>query len=52
MILDTCQRVLLISRGKIVADGSAEAVLLDQALLEANQMELPLCVQGWQRKHL
>ena len=51
MILDTCQRVLLISRGKIVADGNAEAVLLDQALLEANQMELPLCVQGWQGKH-
>ena len=51
MILDTCQRVLLISRGKIVADGDAEAVLLDKALLEANQMELPLCVQGWQRKH-
>ena len=51
MILDTCQRVLLISRGKIVADGDAEAVLLDKALLEANQMELPLCIQGWQRKH-
>ena len=51
MILDTCQRVLLISRGKIVADGDAEAVLLDQALLEANQMELPLCVQGWKGKH-
>ena len=51
MILDTCQRVLLISRGKIVADGDAEAVLLDKALLEANQMELPFCIQGWQRKH-
>ncbi len=50
MILDTCQRVLLISRGKIVADGDAEAVLLDKALLEANQMELPFCIQGWQRK--
>ena len=50
MILDTCQRVLLISRGKIVADGNAEAVLLDQTLLEANQMELPLCVQGWKGK--
>ena len=48
MILDTCQRVLLISRGKLVADGDAAAVLLDKALLEANQMELPLCVPGWQ----
>ena len=51
MILDTCQRVLLISRGKIVADGSAESLLRDRALVEANQMELPLCLQGWQRKH-
>ena len=58
MILDTCQRVLLISRGKIVAsggrivaDGPAGEILRDRALLEANQMELPLCVQGWQGKH-
>ena len=49
MILDTCQRVLLISRGKVVADGSAESLLLDRALLEANQMELPLCLQGYHR---
>ena len=46
MILDTCQRVILLSRGKIVADGSAESILRDKKLLEANRMELPFCLQG------
>lgn len=46
MILDTCQRVILLSRGKIVADGPAEHILRNQALLEANRMELPFCLQG------
>lgn len=47
MILNTCQRVILLSHGKIVADGDAEAILQDKALLEANRMELPFCLQGW-----
>ena len=46
MILDTCQRVILLSGGEIVADGPAEAILRDQALLEAHRMELPLRMQG------
>lgn len=49
MILDTCQRVILLSHGKIVADGKAEDILQDKALLEANRMELPFCLQGWRR---
>ena len=47
MILDTCQRVILLSHGKIVADGDAETILRDRELLEANRMELPFCLQGW-----
>ena len=47
MILDTCQRVILLNHGRIVADGEAETILWDQALLEANRMELPFCLQGW-----
>ena len=47
MILDTCDRVILLNRGKIVADGKAEVLLQDQALLEANRMELPFCIQGY-----
>ena len=46
MILDTCQRVILLSGGKIVADGSAEELLSNRELLERNRMELPFCLQG------
>ncbi len=42
MILDTCDRVILIGGGKIAADGPAEEILRDRELLEANRMELPL----------
>lgn len=42
MIMDTCDRVILISKGRIVADGSAEEILSNKELLEANRMELPL----------
>ena len=42
MILDTCERVILISKGQVVADGPAEEILSDKALLEKHRMELPL----------
>ena len=50
MILDTCQRVILLSHGTIVADGDAETILRDKVLLENNRMELPFCLQGL-KKH-
>lgn len=46
MILDTCDRVILLSRGAIVADGKTQDILRDRALLEANRMELPFCLAG------
>lgn len=46
LILDTCERVLLLSDGRIAADGPAGELLRDQALLEANGLELPLCLQS------
>ena len=46
MILDTCGRVILLSNGRIAADGAAETILRDRALLEANRMELPLSLMG------
>lgn len=49
MILDTCRRVLLLSNGRIVADGEASTVLRDKSLLEAHRMELPLCFAGRQQ---
>lgn len=42
MIYDTCQRVLLLSDGMLVADGGRDEILRDRALLEANRLELPL----------
>ncbi len=45
MIMDTCSRVILLSGGRIAADGPSERILTDRALLEANRMELPLSLQ-------
>lgn len=42
LILDTCDRVILLSGGRIAADGPAEKVLQDKELLEVHRMELPL----------
>ncbi len=46
MILDTCDRVILLSGGRIAADGQADVILHDRALLEANRMELPFRFAG------
>ena len=46
MILDTCGRVILLSGGGIAADGPADTILRDRALLEAHRMELPFCLMG------
>ena len=48
MILDTCDRVILLSKGRIVADGKAEEILRNRELLEQNRMELPFCLAGYQ----
>ena len=42
MVLDTCKTVILLSGGKIAAQGSAKDILTNKELLEANRMELPL----------
>ena len=46
LILDTCDRVLLLSDGKIAADGSVVEILYDRDLLERNHLELPFCLAG------
>ena len=46
MILDTCERVILLSGGGLAADGPADTILRDRALLEAHRMELPFCLMG------
>ena len=42
MILDTCDRAVLLSDGKIAADGIAHDVLTDKELLEGHRLLLPL----------
>lgn len=42
MILDTCERTILMSKGRIVKDGKTEDILTDKQLLEENGLELPL----------
>ena len=46
MILDTCDRVILLHNGAIAADGTANEILRDKQLLEQHRMELPFCLQG------
>ncbi len=46
MILETCQKVILLSEGRIAAQGEAKEILINRELLEANRMELPLCFSG------
>ena len=46
MILDTCGRVILLSGGRIAADGPADTILRNKELLEEHRMELPLCLEN------
>jgi cobalt/nickel transport system ATP-binding protein len=41
LILETCERTLLIDHGKIMADGPARQVLADPALMAAHGLEVP-----------
>lgn len=41
-VYDTCERVILLSDGKIAADGHAKEILTDKELLEGHGLELPL----------
>ncbi len=45
MILDSCERTVLMAEGKIICDGPTEEILSDRELLEQNGLELPLCKQ-------
>lgn len=46
LILDTCERTILMSGGRIICDGVTKDILTDKELLEANGLELPLCLQN------
>jgi cobalt/nickel transport system ATP-binding protein len=42
LILDVCERCIVIRDGKIVADGRSAEILTNRELLEENNLELPL----------
>lgn len=46
MILDTCERTVLLAEGKIICQGDTKEILRDRELLETYGLELPLCMQG------
>ena len=46
LVLETCDRVLLLHDGQIAADGPAGGILRDRALLEQHSLELPFCLAG------
>jgi len=45
MLLDVCDRVVLLNDGQIAADGPAREILTDSTLLGASDLELPLRLQ-------
>jgi cobalt/nickel transport system ATP-binding protein len=42
LILDVCERCIVLADGKVRADGPTEEILLNEDLLEENNLELPL----------
>ncbi|MCI5649160.1 MAG: energy-coupling factor ABC transporter ATP-binding protein [Fusicatenibacter sp.] len=46
MILDTCDRTILMADGRIIRDGDTKEILSDQELLEKYGLELPLCMHN------
>ncbi len=46
MVLETCQRVIVISNGAVAADGNAVNILSDPELLDRCGLEMPLSLQN------
>lgn len=45
LVLDTCERTILLSGGSIVRDGATRDILSNGRLLTEHGLELPLCMQ-------
>lgn len=45
LILDICQRCIVIKNGTVVADDRSEAIPSNKTLLEENHLELPLSLE-------
>lgn len=45
MVLETCERTILLANGRIIKDAPTKEILYDKALLEAYGLELPLTLE-------
>ncbi|MGK7930149.1 MAG: energy-coupling factor ABC transporter ATP-binding protein [Microcystaceae cyanobacterium] len=45
LLLEVCDRILLLNQGQVIADGSPQAILSDRDLMETNQLEVPHSLQ-------
>ncbi len=41
LILEVCDRVILLNQGRIVADGNPQEIMCDRILMESNSLEVP-----------
>ncbi|HMT02382.1 MAG TPA: ABC transporter ATP-binding protein [Burkholderiales bacterium] len=46
MALEVCNRVIIIGKGKVIADGKSYDILTNEKLLKQNNLELPISVQN------
>jgi cobalt/nickel transport system ATP-binding protein len=46
LVLDLCERTIVIHNGRVTADGPTAAIFQDQELLAASHLEKPLRLQG------
>lgn len=46
LVLDTCEKTILLAGGRIIKHGDTKELLQDKELLEAYGLLLPLCLQG------
>jgi cobalt/nickel transport system ATP-binding protein len=51
IVLEVCNRCLVLVGGRIVADGPASEILYDRQFLEANNLELPLALMTHELLH-
>jgi cobalt/nickel transport system ATP-binding protein len=46
LVLDLCDRVIIMNRGEVVADGAPRELFLNEKLMECSGLELPLSLQA------
>ncbi|MEE8397491.1 MAG: hypothetical protein V3S89_00715, partial [Desulfobacterales bacterium] len=49
MVLDLCERTIVMRDGRISADGPTSELFENQALLERSHLEKPLRMQGYEK---